>query len=156
MYTLLIILASFLSQQEVPYKAEEEFTIGLDLSFKQRPPASNYEYNFDETSREYKKRTMPGPTPYLVLSVSIDKVNDNETRLKVFQADEKMVYSKKLKQEVKFTLDAGYTDDLVDQLPGHLHVISFYDDKRNEVSRIVINFDKDGNYFVNGKQRGKI
>lgn len=99
---------------------------------------------------------MPGPTPYLVLSVSIDKVNDNETRLKVFQADEKMVYSKKLKQEVKFSLDAGYTDDLVDQLPGHLHVISFYDDKRNEVSRIVINFDKDGNYFVNGKQRGKI
>ncbi len=156
MYTLLIMLVSFLSLQEVPYKAEEEFTIGLDLSFKQRPPASNYAYNFDETSREYKKRTMPGPTPYLVLSVSIDKVNDNETRLKVFQADEKMVYSKKLKQEVKFSLDAGYTDDLVDQLPGHLHVISFYDDKRNEVSRIVINFDKDGNYFVNGKQRGKI
>ncbi|HRK53416.1 MAG TPA: hypothetical protein PK185_05855 [Cyclobacteriaceae bacterium] len=150
------MLVSFLSLQEVPYKAEEEFTIGLDLSFKQRPPASNYAYNFDETSREYKKRTMPGPTPYLVLSVSIDKVNDNETRLKVFQADEKMVYSKKLKQEVKFSLDAGYTDDLVDQLPGHLHVISFYDDKRNEVSRIVINFDKDGNYFVNGKQRGKI
>ncbi|MEZ4946104.1 MAG: hypothetical protein R2804_11270 [Cyclobacteriaceae bacterium] len=156
MYTLLIILVSFLSQQEVPFKADEEFTIELDLSFKQRPPASNYTYNFDETSREYKKRTMPGPTPYVVLSVAINKINDNETRLKVFQEDNKLVFSKKLKEKTEFSLDAGYTDDLVDQLPGHYHVIYFYNDKRKEVSRIVINFDKDGNYSVNGKPRGKI
>ncbi len=156
MFMMLIILASFLSLQEAPYKPDEEFTIGLDLSFKQRPPASNYSYNFDETSREYKKRNMPGPTPYVVLSISIDKVGDNETRLKVFQADKKLVLSKKLKNKLEFKLDAGYTDDLVDQLPGHYHVISFYDDKKREVSRIEINFDKDGNYFVNGKIRGKI
>lgn len=99
---------------------------------------------------------MPGPTPYVVLSVAINKINDNETRLKVFQEDNKLVFSKKLKEKTEFSLDAGYTDDLVDQLPGHYHVIYFYNDKRKEVSRIVINFDKDGNYSVNGKPRGKI
>lgn len=155
MQIVFILLTSFIFQ-EVPYKADNEFTVELNLSFKQRPPASNYTYNFDETSREYKKRNMPGPTPYVELSVSIDKPNDNEDRLKVFQADEKMVLSKKLKGKLEFKLDAGYTDDLVDQLPGHYHLISFYDDEKKEVSRIVINFDKDGNYFVNGKARGKI
>ncbi|MEQ8363886.1 MAG: hypothetical protein RH948_13530 [Cyclobacteriaceae bacterium] len=156
MYIVLIILSSFLSLQEVPYKADDEFTIELDLSFKQRPPAAGNTYNFDDTSREYKKRNMPGPTPYVVLSVSIDKINDNEARLKVFQADKKMVFSKKLKGKLVFQIDAGYNDDLVDQFPGHHHIISFYDDNKKEVSRIVINFDKDGNYSVNGKQRGKI
>jgi len=156
MYTLLIILVSFLSQEDVPFKPDEEFTVELELSFKQRPPAASNTYNFDDTSREYKKRNMPSATPYVILSVSIDKINDNETRLKVFQADKKLVLSKKLKKDVEFKLDAGYTDDLVDQFPSHHHLILFYDDKRNEVSRIVINFDTDGNYTVNGKPRGKI
>jgi len=156
MYIILIFLVSFLSSQDVPYKADDEFTVELDLSFKQRPPAASNTYNFDDTSREYKKRNRPGPTPYVVLSVSIDKINDNEARLKVFQADEKLVLSKKLKGKFVFQIDAGYTDDLVDQFPGHHHIISFYDDKKNEVSRIVINFDKEGNYSVNGKQKGKI
>ncbi|MBX2943428.1 MAG: hypothetical protein KF860_13885 [Cyclobacteriaceae bacterium] len=156
MYIALIFLASIINHQEVPYKPDEEFTIALDLSFKQRPPASNYNYNFDETSREYQKRTMPGATPYVILSISINKVNENETRLKIFQGDEKMVLSKKLNKKLEFKIDAGYTDDLVDQLPGHYHIISFYDNNKKEVSRIVINFDKDGNYFVNGKARGKI
>ncbi|MFZ1807208.1 MAG: hypothetical protein WAU36_08305 [Cyclobacteriaceae bacterium] len=156
MYITLIIFASFLSQQEVPFKPDEEFTVALDLSFKQRPPAPSNTYNFDDTSREYKKRNVPSATPYVNLSVSINRINDNETRLKVFQANKKMVLSKKLKKEIEFNLDAGYTDDLVDQFPSHQHIISFYDDKKNEVSRIVINFDKDGNYSVNGKVRGKI
>ncbi|HPI79944.1 MAG: hypothetical protein M9954_14515 [Cyclobacteriaceae bacterium] len=156
MNILLTVLAVFMGQQEVPYKPDGEFTVALDITFKQRPPASNYTYNFDETSREYEKRTRPGPTPYVILSISIDKIKDNETRLKVFQGDDKVVLSKKLKRSLKFNLDAGYTDDLVDQLPGHYHTLLFYDDDKNEVSRIVINFDKDGNYFVNGKIRGKV
>ena len=150
------ILSSFIFLQDVPYKPEEEFTIKLDLSVKQRPPASQYSYNFDETPREYQKRNRSGPTPYVILFISIDEVSRGEAKFKIFQKDEKMVLSKKINKGMEFKLDVGYTDDLKDQMEGHYHLISFYDSKKNEVSRIEILFDKDGNYSVNGKIKGKI
>ncbi len=57
---------------------------------------------------------------------------------------------------MEFDLRLGFVDDMKDHVSGYLHVITFYDDDRNPVSQIVIEFDKDGNYFVNGQQRGKV
>lgn len=156
MNLICFVLIGLFNFQDIPYKPDNEFTIKLDLSFKQRPPAAGNTYNFDETSREYEKRNMPGPTPYLILQVSIDSASHGETKLKIFRKDKKIVLTKKVSKGLQFPLEVGYTDDLKDQMNNSYHVIYFYNSKKKIISQIEITFNKDGDYLVNGVKRGKI
>jgi hypothetical protein len=63
---------------------------------------------------------------------------------------------RKLNSGEEFELEIGYLDDVKDRVKGYIHVITFYNEKKKEVSRIVIEFDKDGNYLVNGVRMGKV
>jgi hypothetical protein len=143
--------------QEVPYKPSEEFEIKFDLSFKQRPAPSGSTFNYSETRAEYEKRTSTTPIPYLVLKVVLSRINQNEDRLKIYRDHENLVMSRrKLNSGEEFELEIGYLDDVKDRVKGYIHVITFYNEKKKEVSRIVIEFDKDGNYLVNGVRMGKV
>jgi hypothetical protein len=155
-YCVLMLFSFVFGLQEVPYKPDEEFTIKFNLSFKQRPARSSATVNYTETRAEYEKRTSSDLLPYLVLEVSIDSIKSSEMRIKVIRDHRETVLTKKVSKGLSFKLDIGFTDDAKDQVKGYLHTISFYDSDKNETSRIVIEFDKDGNYLVNGQKRGKI
>lgn len=154
--TALITLILF-SQDEVPYKAKEDFEIKFELEFKQRIHTdAGRTVHLDESRSDYEKRTSATVLPYLKLSVKILNVNASEAKLKVTMDDHELVYSKKVTAGMEFKLEPGFTDDVKDRVSGYKHVIQFYSSDKKVVSRIVIEFDEDGNYFVNGEKRGKV
>lgn len=150
-----LFLLLFTIQDEVPFKPKDEFEIKFDLSFKQRSRDEKTVY-LQETRAEYDKRTSASPLPYLKLFVKVKQLQPDEVKIKVVRDDNVPVLSKKTEQDMEFKLELGFTNDIKDQVSGYKHVIQFLSSKKEVLSRIVIEFDREGNYFVNGEKRGKI
>ena len=53
-------------------------------------------------------------------------------------------------------LDLGFTDDIKDRVGAYEYTVFFLNEDKDQVSKIVIYFEKDGTYLVNGETRGKI
>jgi hypothetical protein len=153
MYSALIAILVFF-QSDAPFKPKESFEIKFDLSFKLRDNDSKT-IHLDETRADYDKRNNSTPLPYLVLHVKILDAQQ-EVKLKVIKDNKSTILSKKIEPGMVFKLDLGFTDDIKDGISGYKHVIQFYSPKKEIVSRIVIEFDKEGNYFVNGEKRGRV
>ncbi|HEU5289227.1 MAG TPA: hypothetical protein VFU05_01210 [Cyclobacteriaceae bacterium] len=150
-----LILFFFNLQEEVPFKPKEDFEIKFDLTFKVRTTDDKAVY-LNETRAEHEKRTSATPLPFLKLLVKVKRLQQEEIKLKVIRDDKNTLFSKKTEPDMEFKLEVGFTDDLKDQVSGYRHVIQFLSSKKEVLSRIVIEFDKDGNYFVNGEKRGRV
>ena len=155
MKTLFLILFAFTGQEEIPFKPKDDFEVKFDLSFKQRNRDEKAVY-LQETRAEHEKRTSVTPLPFLKLLVKIKRLQPEEIKIKVVRDDKNVVVSKKAEQDMEFKLELGYTDDIKDQISGYKHVIQFLSPKKEVLSKIVIEFDKEGNYFVNGEKRGRV
>jgi hypothetical protein len=152
-----IIALVLFTQDTVPLKAKEEFEIKFELSVKQRPyPNDTETVRLSETKGEYNKRTNTDLLPYLKLNVKIITSHPNEAKLKVFHDNGNAVFSRKVEHGMEFKLDLGFTDDIKDRVTAHKYVIRFYTPEKKEFSKIEIEFDTEGNYFVNGERRGRI
>ncbi len=57
---------------------------------------------------------------------------------------------------MKVKLDLGYTDDIKDRVSAYEYVAYFLSDDKKPLSRVVLFFDKDGTYYVNGEKRGRL
>jgi len=152
LYLLLFVLTI---QEEIPFKPKDDFEVKFDLSFKQRTRDEKTVY-MEETRSEHQKRTNTTPLPYLKLLVKVKHIGQEEIKLKVIRDDKNILFSKKTEQDMEFRLDLGFTDDIKDRISGYKHVIQFISPKKEVISRILIEFDKEGNYLVNGERRGKI
>ena len=143
--------------QDIPYKPQDDFNIKFDLSFKQRDSAiGSTTFNMSETRAEHERRTSTDQLPYLLLHVELKKVAAGEVKGKIIRDEKDVIFNKKIKEGLLIKLDVGFTDDLKDQIKGYKHEIQFIKENKSISSRIVIEFDKEGNYFVNGEKRGKI
>jgi hypothetical protein len=152
-----ILLAFVLGlQQEAPYKPNDEFEIKFDLSFKQRLQGDHKPVHLNETRKEFERRTSTATLPFLNLKIKILKTQPQELKVKVVRDVKSLVMTKKVSEGMEFKLVPGFTDDIKDHIEGYRYVIDFLDSDRKTVSRILIEFDESGNYFVNGEKRGKI
>lgn len=155
MQLALLICILFSQKDDIPYKAKEEFEIKLDLAFKQRTRPNDFKtIVFD--GNQSAKQPVEGLLPTLRLQVKILTAHENEVKLRVIKDDATIVYNKKVTPGMEFILDLGFTDDLKDHVEGYKHVIGFYSSEKKNVSKIVIEFDEEGNYFVNGEKLGKV
>lgn len=144
-------------QQDVPFKPKEDFEIKLDLTFKQRKISTDeHTVHINETAEDNERRTNTDPLPYLTLRLKILKIQTEEVRLKVIKDDGVPIMNKKLAGNSEFNLEVGFMDDAKDHVSGYKHVIQFLSADKKQVSQIVIEFDKEGSYFVNGEKRGKL
>ncbi len=144
-------------QGEAPFKSKEDFEIKFDLSFKQRSSSEDTQtVRLSETRAEEEKRTNSSPLPYLKLMVKIIHVSPEEVKMKVVKDDKSAILNKKTEEGMEFRLELGFTDDIKDRLSGYKHVIQFLSSDKKVLSRILIEFDQEGNYFVNGEKRGKV
>ena len=141
-------------QEEIPFKPKEDFEVKFDLKFKQRE--RDTKIVVVETHAENEKRTNTSPLPYLKLLVIVKQVQPEEIKMKVIKDDKNSIMSKKTEQGMEIKLDVGFTDDVKARVSGYKHVIQFLSAEKSVLSKIVIEFDKDGNYFVNGEKRGKV
>jgi hypothetical protein len=146
------ILSLMLWQDTIPYKANDEFELKLDLQFKKRPPP-------DLNKVDLEKRTLPASgmnAPYLYIDLRVIKPVTEEYRVKVIKNERDLLLSKKFDPSTVIKLDMGFTDDIKDHISPHHYMITFFSKEKNPLSRIEIFFEKDGTYIVNGEKRGKI
>lgn len=146
----------FLIQEEVSYKPKEEFEIKLDFEFRTRPVPDPNKVDMEQTHKELSRAQSTGPLPYLNLNVRALTLLPNEVRVRVTKNGEKSVLNRKIDTKTVIKLDMGYTDDIKDRVSSYEYTLLFVDDDKKAVSKIVIFFEEDGTYLVNGEKRGKI
>ena len=151
---LLLILALF-TVQDVPLKPSEEFDIKLDYNFRSRPAADYNTVVLGETPRGYKQRTSEGVLPYLILHVRPLKLPLEKMRVRVSNNRDDKALQRKVAVNTDIELDLGFTDDMKDRVTPHEYVLTFLDEEKAPVDKIVINIAEDGSFFVNGERRGK-
>ena len=153
----LVLLISFFIQDPIPYKPSEEFDLKLNFEFKDRNAGRNpNKIDMDLSPKEYQKKTSAGVLPYLHLNLRVLTQQPNEIRIKVIENGNKNVLAKKLDTSTVLKLELGFTDDIKDRVGAYEYTVVFLNEDKDPVSRIVIYFEKDGTYLVNGQNRGKI
>lgn len=126
------LMFSGIFQDEIPYKAKDEFEIKFHVEFKQRGvPDDVKRLRFEETVAERNKRISNTPLPYVSLFVKIIAAKPEAVRLKVVMDDFTTVMRSKVEPGMEFKLMLGYTDDLKDHVSGYKHVIQFLSEKRS-------------------------
>jgi hypothetical protein len=151
-FTLLLVF-----QEDPPFKPAEDFEIKFDFSFKHRTSQEHTSVHMEETIEERQRRLSANPLPYLSLVVKILNIQAKEVRLKVIKDDLHTILNKrKIEKGMEFTIEVGFTDDVKDKLSGYKHVVQFLSEEKKVISIILIEFDEEGNYSVNGEKRGKV
>lgn len=146
----------FLAQEEVGFKPSEEFEIKFNFEFKERPRSDPNRVDLDLTRKEHDRNQGSGPLPYLFLNLKVLKQGTDEVRVRILENGKKAVLNKKFDMNTILKLDLGFTDDIKDRIGPYEYQILFMSEKKHPISRIVIFFDENGTYLVNGEVRGKI
>jgi hypothetical protein len=152
MKALLLIVFASLVLQEVPLKSKEEFEFRVHLQFKHRqsPPVSEIHFT------ENQKQDNSTPLPYLTAQLDVLTIRDDEAKVKVVNNLKQTLMTKNLQRDSSLMLDLGFTDDLKDHTIPHEYSILFYSRERKVVRQIIVLFEENGFYFVNGEKRGKL
>lgn len=149
MRLLIILLISFFLQ-DVPYKAKEEFDLKLDLQFKTRP--SNSQNGIYAT----EAKNTSTPLPFISIDLTVLKILEDEVRLKIVDNSSSVLQSVNLAKKNNVKLELGFADDIKDQVGSHKYLVNFHGADKLVKRAIVILFEKDGTFYVNGEKRGKI
>jgi hypothetical protein len=150
-----LLFSLFLIQEQVPFKPKDQFEIGLDFKFKQRPPHDSNIVRLSETAADREKNST-SLLPYIYLNVKVLKLREEEVRLRVENNKGENLWSRKAEEGMSTKLDLGFTDDIKDRVASHEYIVYFLTKEKKRLSRIVIFFDKDGTYLVNEERRGKL
>ena len=154
LFCLLLIIV--LQQDQTPFKPREEFEIKLDFEFRDRPTMDANKLEYNQTQREYERSKATGPLPYLYLNVRVLKPVSEEVRIRVVENGVKTVFNKKFDMSTVLKLDMGYTDDIKDRVSAYEYTVYYLTADKKPLSKVVISFEENGTYFVNGEVRGKL
>lgn len=148
----LFLLAFLFFQSSTPYKSNDEFELKMDYQFRQRTLDNSKAVDYSD-----ERPKVTGPLPYLTVELKIVKANAEETKIRVTNNKNTAAVNKKLKDDMVFKLDLGFTDDMKDRVTPHEYTIAFLGDKSKEpLSKIVILVEEDGTLMVNEEKRGKL
>ncbi len=143
-------------QDQIPFKAKEDFNVKLNYAFKQRPSSENTTFHFETSTKERDSENSSGVLPYLILNLKITKATASEVRIKVVTNLNTNLLTKKIQNDFELPIDIGFTDDVKDRVTAHEYIVYFLNDKKKEQSKIVIFVEEDGTFLVNGELRGKL
>lgn len=147
----LFSLLFLILQEDVPFKPNDQFAINLDFQFKTRY------VNPSVVSLDPSQRTTTGGVlPYLFLSINVLKLAEDEVRVRIENSNGQVVLSRKAAEGMVAKLDLGFMDDIKDRVTPHAYQVYFVSKDKLVRSRILISFDEDGTYTVNGEKRGKL
>lgn len=150
----LFLLSCF--QDDVPFKPDDEFVIKFVFTFNKRGEANKTDLVLSQVATSTYDRPDTSPLPFMEVTLELLKKSENEVKVKVIRDNDFPVTKKKITEGMKMSVFSGFVDDIKDQVAGYNHVIYFLDKDGTAVSKIVIEFDEEGFYTVNGKKRGKL
>lgn len=140
---------------EIPYLGEQYFSYELDYSFKKRQDISTSEKNNLITKRLNKG--VESPLPYVKVIVILKDLESDIFRYKVSNNFNRSLSTKRIKElPTEVDIDMGFGEDIKDRTGPHQFILTLIDDNKNIDSRVVFEFDEEGNMMVNGVLSGKI
>lgn len=153
----LILFCLLFFQAEVPYKTETEFSVKFSLTFKKRAEAPRKEWvASDAAAPTNDSPDSNSPLPFMLVSLEVLTKLPDEVKLKIVKGDSKQVLKKKVEQGMKQTVFSEFVDDITAQASHYNHTIYFLNKEGDPINKIVIEFDEEGFYLVNGKKKGKL
>lgn len=156
---MVLVAALFLMscfQDDVPFKPDDEFVTKFVFTFNKRGEANKTDLVLSQVATSTYDRPDTSPLPFMEVTLELLKKSENEVKVKVIRDNDFPVTKKKITEGMKMSVFSGFVDDIKDQVAGYNHVIYFLDKDGTAVSKIVIEFDEEGFYTVNGKKRGKL
>lgn len=156
---MVLVAALFLMscfQDDVPFKPDDEFVIKFVFTFNKRGEANKTDLVLSQVATSTYDRPDTSPLPFMEVTLELLKKSENEVKVKVIRDNDFPVTKKKITEGMKMSVFSGFVDDIKDQVAGYNHVIYFLDKDGTAVSKIVVEFDEEGFYTVNGKKRGKL
>lgn len=156
---MVLVAALFLMscfQDDVPFKPDDEFVVKFVFTFNKRGEANKTDLVLSQVATSTYDRPDTSPLPFMEVTLELLKKSENEVKVKVIRDNDFPVTKKKITEGMKMSVFSGFVDDIKDQVAGYNHVIYFLDKDGTAVSKIVIEFDEEGFYTVNGKKRGKL
>lgn len=152
-----LLLVVFFAQDSIPFKAQDEFKVTFELSFKKRNEAPDFNtFRMSETVAEHDRRTDPSPLPFLDATLEVLKLNTIETRFRIEAEGNQSITKRKIAAGTKQKIFASFTDDIKAVTPPPKYAIYFLNSEGITISKVIIEFDEEGFYSVNGQQKGKI
>lgn len=154
---ILILLFLSLFQSDVPYKAGDEFFVNFTFSFRKRSEPSHKDWESpDLASSKSDTPDYYSPLPFMQTSLEILTKQPDEVKLKIIRDKDMQILKKKIKPDMKEVIFNAFVDDIKDQISGYNHTIYFLNEDGVALRKIVIEFDEDGFYSVNGKKKGQL
>lgn len=148
MKLVVLILTVFLFQ-DIPYKEKDQFDLKLDMQFKNRPT--------DHTSAfPTEDKTSTTPLPYIILNLTVLKILEDESRIRVIDQTSNTLQTINLTRKANVVIDLGFAADIKDNISSQRYSVNFYSPEKQLKRTILIHFEKDGTYYVNGEKRGRI
>lgn len=146
------VIALFGFVQDVPFKPASEFEAAVDLQFKSRPATEQPAY--DANGSRFEKKT--GVLPYFSVNLLHISSTKGEMRFKAIDATGKSVGSKKLLPSTSYRFEMGFIEDLKKETVSTSTITVFFlNDKKVEISKVVLSVTKEGDFLVNGEKRGQ-
>jgi hypothetical protein len=155
LFIILLHLVSFF-QDDIPYKPDDEFAIKFEFGFRKRSDPNSEDLVLSQVASSSYDRNDSSPLPHLKTILEVVKKDSLEVKLRIVRDNTVNVAKRKIEPGIKVTVFSAFVDDIKDQIQGYQHAVYFLDKDNNRLTKIVIEFDEEGFYSVNGKKKGKI
>ena len=151
-----LFLIACLFQDDVPYRAEESYAIKFEFGFRKRSDPNAEDLVLSQVASSSYDRLDSSPLPHLKTTLEVLKKDSLEVKFRIVRDNSVNVTKRKLEPGMTLTVFSAFVDDIRDQIQGYQHTVYFLDKDGNRLNKVVIEFDEDGFYSVNGKKKGKI
>jgi hypothetical protein len=157
MITVIQFLLLFLPplQEKPPFKASSEFEVVIDYKFEARPALDHTKVEYDVATHDKNRKAVAGPLPYLTLHVKFFKLHEQESRIRVTNSADDLLFNRKATEDTSLKFKVGFIDDVKDRVVPHEFTINFLSDSKEVVSRIHLTILEDGTFLVNDEKKGK-
>jgi len=140
-------------QNEIHYKADDEFKANIELKFKSK--SVNQSNNSYDVSGNSITKNLGEVAAFVSVTISDLKILPDEIKIKAVDNEGKVLLNKKTSPLPQLRFDFGFIDELKKNELNEI-TIYFLSDKKKELRRIVITILSDGEFLVNGKWHGKL
>lgn len=137
--------------QDIPYRDETTYKLSLKMEFKTEPARSSNEVDLVNVIDRNS-----GPQLYLNASLELLTLSEGDYRIKIFNGENGLLTSKKLKTPTTFLFKLGYANHMKIGKSPNLFTIQFINKEKKVISQIILEIKEDGDFMVNNKRFGKV
>jgi hypothetical protein len=137
--------------QDIPYRDPDTYKLSLKMEFKAEAAPSH-----DKVNMLNKKDYDGRPKLYLNASLELLTLVKGDYKIKVFNSENTVLVSRKLKSPTSFLLKLGFAHKMKNVKSPNTFTINFINKEKTIISKIYLEVKEGGDFMVNGKRFGKI